>query len=643
MKPFLSLCMIVKNEEKVIERCLSSIAHLVDEIIVVDTGSTDRTKEIVAEYTSNIYDFEWIGDFSAARNFASSKATGEWILVLDADEYVDEENFKEFIREIKENNNDDSDTYTAKILNFTGNFGENLIQNFHDRIYKNNGDISYYRKIHEQFKNNKNEPLKSKNSSLIIFHSGYLNQVVNEKSKNQRNKELLDKEMSNGETNAFDYFNIGNEYCSIGEYSKALEAYLEAYKLKTDFRLSWVSTTLVQIIICLMNLKRFNDALNVIKDAEDLYTNSPEFLYLKGEMFFLRGQMEDAKSTFLEIINNNENYNHIILRPDLKDQKPNMRLGDIFLFQENFNEAIYYYTTVLNINKYNEQSINKVVYLLNKFHSDAEISSFLNSNKLVNHQNITSYVKACFEVGNPTLALDLLKNSHEENKLLYKVALLKKLCINNEGNIEELDEILKFDVLKDLVESNWVNVIDLLLLREYVSQENNLFSILKPFEQNEYLRTLIELVDGKEKIENINADLITFSLKILITYKNFALCDVLLDDIEKTDKKTLAKVASLLFSYGFKVEALQLYDESDWGYFKEQDFVNIINSLLETNNIDSAIELAKYAVIAFKDDFRFYTYILDHTEDTELFRLTFIEAQSLFAGSMYLEKYALKL
>jgi glycosyltransferase involved in cell wall biosynthesis len=642
MKPFLSLCMIVKNEEKVIERCLSSISHLVDEVIVVDTGSTDSTKEIVKKYTTDIYDFEWINDFSAARNFAASKATGEWIVVLDADEYVDEENFKDFIQELKDDN-DLFDAYYAKILNFTGNLGENVVQNFHDRIYKNNGEISFHRSIHEQFKNNKGEPLKNKNSKLVIFHSGYLNQTVNEKSKNQRNKEILDKEMSSGEINAFDYFNLGNEYCSIGEYSKALESYLEAYKLKTDFRLSWVSTTLIQIVICLIYLKRYNDALNVIKDAEDMYTSSPEFLYLKGETFFLRGQMEDAKEIFSQIINNSEGFNHIIFRPDLKDQKPNTRLGDIFLYQENYNDAIYYYTSVLNINKYNEEVVKKVIYVLNKFHSDDEISSFLNSNELVNYRNIQSYVKACFEVGNPTLALNLLDNFYEENKLLYKVALLKKLCISNEGKVEELDEILEFDVLKNLVESNWINVVDLLLLREYATQENNLYTTLKPFEQNEYLKTLIDLVDGKEKIENVNEDLITFSLKILITYKNFALCDVLLDDIEKTDKKTISKVASLLFSYGFKVEALQLYDESDWGYFKEQDFINIINSLLETNNTNGAIELAKYAVLTFKDDFRFYTYILDHTDDTELFRSTLIEAQTLFAGSMYLEKYALKL
>ena len=82
----LSLCMIVKNEEEMLSGCLESIKDWVDEMIVVDTGSTDRTKEIALEYGAQVYDFEWIEDFSAARNFSKSKATSDYILALDADE-----------------------------------------------------------------------------------------------------------------------------------------------------------------------------------------------------------------------------------------------------------------------------------------------------------------------------------------------------------------------------------------------------------------------------------------------------------------------------------------------------------------------------------------------------------------------------
>lgn len=87
-----SLCMIVKNEEAVLQDCLDSLYELMDEIIIVDTGSTDRTKEIAARYTDKIYDFTWCNDFSAARNFAFSKASGDYIYSADADEYIDSAN-----------------------------------------------------------------------------------------------------------------------------------------------------------------------------------------------------------------------------------------------------------------------------------------------------------------------------------------------------------------------------------------------------------------------------------------------------------------------------------------------------------------------------------------------------------------------
>lgn len=96
--PTISLCMIVKNEEAVLARCLDSIADLMDEIIIVDTGSTDGTKDIAYRYTSRVYDFKWNSDFSAARNFSFSKASKDYIYTADADEMLDAENHERFLR-----------------------------------------------------------------------------------------------------------------------------------------------------------------------------------------------------------------------------------------------------------------------------------------------------------------------------------------------------------------------------------------------------------------------------------------------------------------------------------------------------------------------------------------------------------------
>ncbi len=94
----ISVCMIVKNEEAQLAACLDSLVPIADEIIVVDTGSADGTKAIAARYTDRIYDFPWIDDFAAARNFAFSKATMEYIYTADADEVIDEANIALFRR-----------------------------------------------------------------------------------------------------------------------------------------------------------------------------------------------------------------------------------------------------------------------------------------------------------------------------------------------------------------------------------------------------------------------------------------------------------------------------------------------------------------------------------------------------------------
>lgn len=94
----ISACLIVKNEEEVLERCLQSLQGIYDELIIVDTGSTDRTKEIARTYTDKVYDFEWVNDFSAARNFLFSKANMDYIYVADADEVIEPGERDKFIQ-----------------------------------------------------------------------------------------------------------------------------------------------------------------------------------------------------------------------------------------------------------------------------------------------------------------------------------------------------------------------------------------------------------------------------------------------------------------------------------------------------------------------------------------------------------------
>lgn len=145
----ISLCMIVKNEEKILARCLDGIADLMDEIIIVDTGSTDRTKEIAAKYTDKIYDFKWVNDFSAARNFAFSKAGCDYIYSADADEVIDEENHEKF-RMLKEAMLPEIEIvqmyYTNQLeKNTTYNFDEEL----RPKLYKRVRSFQWQDQVHE--------------------------------------------------------------------------------------------------------------------------------------------------------------------------------------------------------------------------------------------------------------------------------------------------------------------------------------------------------------------------------------------------------------------------------------------------------------------------------------------------------------
>lgn len=144
-----SLCMIVKNEEAVLRRCLDSVADLMDEIIIVDTGSTDRTKEIAREYTDKVFDFEWINDFSAARNFAFSKATGDYIYSADADEVLDEENRQRF-KILKENLLPEIEIVQMKYGNQL-HFGTvyNFNEEYRPKLFKRVREFQWIEPIHE--------------------------------------------------------------------------------------------------------------------------------------------------------------------------------------------------------------------------------------------------------------------------------------------------------------------------------------------------------------------------------------------------------------------------------------------------------------------------------------------------------------
>ncbi len=141
----ISLCMIVKNEEDVIERCLQSVCNLVDEIIIVDTGSKDNTKQIAKKFTDKIFDFTWCDDFSKARNYAISKASYEYIMWLDSDDVVPKETF-DFL--LKQKQKLTKDCYMLK-YNVAFDNEKPTFSFYRERILKNNESCKFVGAVHE--------------------------------------------------------------------------------------------------------------------------------------------------------------------------------------------------------------------------------------------------------------------------------------------------------------------------------------------------------------------------------------------------------------------------------------------------------------------------------------------------------------
>ncbi|GAA4712685.1 glycosyltransferase [Brevibacillus fulvus] len=210
----ISLCLIAKNEEKTIGNCLESVKGIVDEIIVVDTGSTDRTTEIVRQYTDKIYHFEWIDDFAAARNYAFRLATQEYILWLDADDVLLEEDQQKLLQ-LKETLDPSVDSVTMHYHYAFDEFGRVSYSFRRNRLVKRARQFRWHGAVHEYLAVSGN----ILNSDIAVTH-----RRIN--SHSGRNLAIFEKRLAKGEPfTPRDLYYFANELRDNGRYERALEFY----------------------------------------------------------------------------------------------------------------------------------------------------------------------------------------------------------------------------------------------------------------------------------------------------------------------------------------------------------------------------------------------------------------------------------
>ncbi len=282
----ISVCIIAKNEEKNIDRCLSSLAPYGFEIVLVDTGSTDRTKELASKYTDKIFDFVWVDDFSAARNFSLDKATNNWIFMIDCDEWIEtidveeleyfRKNLSHAVGSVDRHNITGTPDAPGKTTDRTERF-------FSKKLFHYTGTI------HEQLTPKYEKTFETFLLKTSIGHDGYCMTEEARLAKSHRNVELLLKQLEKEPDNPYVYYQLGKGYQIIDDSEKACAYFSKGLAFELEPELAYVQAMVVEYGFELLKLGRKEEAL-LFENIYDEFAISADFVYLMG-MIYLENKM----------------------------------------------------------------------------------------------------------------------------------------------------------------------------------------------------------------------------------------------------------------------------------------------------------------------------------------------------------------
>jgi tetratricopeptide (TPR) repeat protein len=296
----LSLCMIMRDEEEHLARCLESVQGVVDEIVIVDTGSVDRSVEIAESFGARVLHEEWKGDFAAPRNTAIEAATGEWILVLDADEeLVDAARVRDLLHD------ESMEGYCLREVNFIGEErGIESVVNSAFRIFRNRPAYRYSGALHEQIMGTV-DPEGGRCTRFVgieIHHYGYLEPTSRAKEKTDRNMAIVMEEVARKPHDSFTLFNAGVEYQRVGRMDEALEYFTASFRELSSLKAYYASLLLRNIVATLHALERWDESLDVLADALQAYPDFTDLHYLQGQVHTARREYRAAVKSFRRAI-----------------------------------------------------------------------------------------------------------------------------------------------------------------------------------------------------------------------------------------------------------------------------------------------------------------------------------------------------
>ncbi|NTU42161.1 MAG: glycosyltransferase, partial [Nitrospirales bacterium] len=315
-KTTLSLCMIVKNEEKYLAKCLNSVKTIVDEMVIVDTGSTDRTSEIARVFGARVFDFPWQNDFAEARNASLERAEGDWILVLDGDEVIAGQDTRE-IKTLVEGHrkgiayNIDTRNYTRNVVaNWTGNEGDyaeeagsGWFPSTKVRLFPNDRKIRFANPVHELV-----EPtLRSAGYKIIdcstpIHHYGKLDQDKTAEKGEAYYLLGMEKLRHNG-NNAKAVFELAVQATELGRYEDAIDLWNRLIELRPDFDGAYINA-----VKPYAELGRIKEALIMAKKGIALSPGKREAVFHYALCEFYDGNYRGAQNAIEAFISKDKDY-----------------------------------------------------------------------------------------------------------------------------------------------------------------------------------------------------------------------------------------------------------------------------------------------------------------------------------------------
>lgn len=318
----LSVCIIARNEEKNILRCLKSIESIADEIILVDTGSIDNTITIAKKFNASIIEFPWNNDFSSARNKALDNATKDWILYLDCDEALDSTQ----ISDLKNILNKSSYIgFGLKLINIIDNEpypGEYLL-----KVIKNKSGFYFSGKINESIENSLYKDSYKNNISnldIILYHFGYDLSRKDLTEKCNRNLSIY-LSYRDDEKDYLYYYNIANEYFLLRDLNKSINNYTKSLHLNDDI---FIGSYIVFIIIkTYYQMKKYALAISIGEGLSSKYDKFREIYFLLGICYEKIGNVDKSKEslkTYLRLFTKAPPYCFDLNYIDMKNLIPEM-------------------------------------------------------------------------------------------------------------------------------------------------------------------------------------------------------------------------------------------------------------------------------------------------------------------------------